>query len=39
MASGHIGLDILTSTHIPFVELNKGRYGDLNVADASAIEF
>ena len=36
MASGHIGLDILTSTHVPFVELNKARYGDLQVAQGQA---
>ena len=38
MASGHIGLDILTSTHVPFVEFNKSRYGDLNVAQGQASE-
>src|SRR5215207_6074610 len=32
MTSGHIGLDILTSTHVPFAEFNKARYGDLQVA-------
>ena len=26
MTSGHIGLDILTSTHLPFVEFNQERY-------------
>jgi hypothetical protein len=32
MASGHIGLDILTSTHVPLVEFNRARYGELSVA-------
>ncbi|HEY3044800.1 MAG TPA: alpha/beta hydrolase domain-containing protein [Vicinamibacterales bacterium] len=36
MASGHIGLDILTSTHVPFVEFNNARYGDLTVAQGQA---
>jgi hypothetical protein len=36
MASGHIGLDILTSTHVPFVEFNQARYGDLRVAQGQA---
>jgi len=36
MAAGHIGLDILTSTHVPFVEFNKARYGDLSVAPGQA---
>ena len=36
MASGHVGLDILTSTHVPFVEFNKARYGDLSVAQGQA---
>jgi hypothetical protein len=36
MASGHIGLDILTSTPVPFVELDKARYGDLQVAPGQA---
>jgi hypothetical protein len=32
MASGHIGLDILTSSHVPLVEFNRARYGELSVA-------
>jgi hypothetical protein len=36
MTSGHIGLDILTSTHVPFVEFNKERYGDLQVGQGQA---
>jgi hypothetical protein len=38
MAAGHIGLDILTSTQVPFVEFNQGRYGDLRVAQGQASE-
>jgi hypothetical protein len=36
MTSGHIALDILTSTHVPFTEFNKGRYGDLQVGQGQA---
>ena len=36
MTAGHIGLDILTSTHVPLVELNKARYGDLSVVPGQA---
>jgi hypothetical protein len=36
MASGHIGLDILTSTHVPLVEFNQARYSDLNVVPGQA---
>jgi hypothetical protein len=38
MTSGHIGLDILTSTHVPFVEFNQGRYKDLQVLPGQAPE-
>jgi Alpha/beta hydrolase domain len=38
MTSGHIGLDILTSTHVPFVEFNQGRYKDLQVGQGQASE-
>jgi hypothetical protein len=38
MTSGHIALDILTSTHVPFVEFNKARYGDLQVGQGQAPE-
>src|SRR5687768_7773452 len=36
MSEGHIGLDILTSTHAPLVEFNKARYGDLQVGQGQA---
>jgi hypothetical protein len=36
MSSGHIGLDILTSTHVPLVEFNRARYGDLTVTQGQA---
>ena len=38
MTSGHIGLDILTSTHVPFVEFNPERYKDLQVGQGQASE-
>ena len=38
MTSGHIGLDILTSTHVPFVEFNPERYKDLQVGAGQASE-
>ncbi len=38
MTSGHIGLDILTSTHVPFVEFNRERYKDLQVGQGQASE-
>jgi hypothetical protein len=38
MKSGHIGLDILTSTHVPFVEFNQGRYKDLQVGQGQALD-
>jgi hypothetical protein len=31
MDAGHVSLDILTTTHVPFVELNGERYKDLRV--------
>src|SRR6185436_18410405 len=36
MTEGHIGLDILTSTHVPFVEFNPERYKDLQVLPGQA---
>ena len=38
MTSGHIGLDILTSTHVPFVEFNPQRYEGLQVLPGQAPE-
>ena len=38
MKSGHIGLDILTTTHVPFVEFNKERYAELQVGQGQASE-
>lgn len=38
MTSGHIGLDILTSTHEPFAEFNPVRYQDLRVLPGQAPE-
>jgi hypothetical protein len=38
MSEGHIGLDILTSTHVPFVEFNGERYKDLQVGQGQAPE-
>jgi alpha/beta hydrolase family protein len=36
MSEGHIGLDVLTSTHEPFVEFNGPRYTSLRVAPGQA---
>jgi len=36
MTSGHIALDILTSTHEPFAEFNPERYKDLQVGQGQA---
>jgi hypothetical protein len=38
MTAGHIGLDILTSTHVPFAEFNQARYKDLQVGQGQAAE-
>ena len=38
MSEGHIGLDVLTSTHVPFVEFNQERYKDLQVLPGQANE-
>jgi hypothetical protein len=38
MDAGHIALDILTSTHQPFVEFNGERYKDLQVLQGQAPE-
>jgi hypothetical protein len=38
MTAGHVGLDILTSTHVPFVEFNPDRYKDLQVLPGQAAE-
>jgi hypothetical protein len=38
MDAGHIALDILTSTHQPFVEFNDARYKDLQVGQGQAPE-
>jgi hypothetical protein len=38
MSSGHVGLDILTSTQVPFVEFNQERYKDLQVGQGQAGE-
>jgi hypothetical protein len=38
MNAGHIGLDVLTSTHEPFVEFNEQRYRTLRVAPGQAPE-
>ena len=38
MSSGHAAIDILTSTHVPFVEFNKERYGELQVGQGQASE-
>jgi hypothetical protein len=38
MSEGHIGLDVLTSTHEPFVEFNEQRYRNLRVAPGQASE-
>ena len=36
MTSGHIGLDILTSTSVPFAEFNPERYKNLRVGQGQA---
>jgi hypothetical protein len=38
MSTGHIGLDILTSTSVPFAEFNAGRYKSLSVGQGQAPE-
>jgi hypothetical protein len=38
MDAGHIGLEILTTTHEPFVEFNSERYTGLQVAQGQAPE-
>ena len=38
MDAGHIALDILTSTHTPFLEFNADRYKDLQVQQGQAPE-
>jgi hypothetical protein len=38
MSEGHIGLDVLTSTHEPFVEFNEQRYKSLRVGAGQAPE-
>jgi hypothetical protein len=38
MAAGHVALDILTSTHVPFAEFNPERYKDLQVLPGQAPE-
>ena len=38
MTAGHIGLDILTSTSVPFAEFNPERYKSLRVAQGQAAE-
>ena len=38
MSEGHIGLDVLTSTHEPFVEFNEPRYRNLRVSAGQAPE-
>jgi hypothetical protein len=38
MSAGHIALDVLTSTHEPFVEFNEQRYRNLRVAPGQAPE-
>jgi hypothetical protein len=38
MSSGHVGLDVLTSTAVPFVEFNPERYKDLQVQPGQATE-
>ncbi len=38
MDAGHIALDILTTTHEPFVEFNQERYKDLHVGQGQAPE-
>jgi hypothetical protein len=36
MTAGHAALEVLTSTHVPLVEFNQGRYGDLQVGQGQA---
>jgi hypothetical protein len=36
MTTGHIGVDILTSTPVPLAEFNQARYADLRVAPGQA---
>jgi hypothetical protein len=38
MSAGHVSLDILTSTHAPFVEFNAERYKGLRVEQGQASE-
>ena len=38
MTSGHVGLDILTSTSVPFAEFNPERYKGLRVGQGQASE-
>ena len=38
MSEGHVALDILTSTHVPFVEFNGERYKELQVLPGQAPE-
>jgi hypothetical protein len=38
MTSGHVGLDVLTSTTVPFAEFNPERYKDLQVQPGQATE-
>ncbi len=38
MSAGHISLDILTSTHVPFTEFNAERYKSLRVGQGQAPE-
>jgi hypothetical protein len=38
MSAGHVALDILTSTHVPFAEFNPERYKSLQVGQGQAPE-
>jgi hypothetical protein len=38
MSAGHVSLDILTSTHVPFAEFNAERYTSLRVGPGQAPE-
>jgi hypothetical protein len=38
MSAGHVSLDILTSTHVPFAEFNGERYKSLRVGQGQAPE-
>ena len=38
MSAGHISLDVLTSTHVPFAEFNAERYKSLRVGPGQAPE-